>query len=124
MKEGVHPKYFLTKVDCACGNTFTTRSTRQELKLEICGACHPIFTGKQKFLDSAGRIDKFLKKFDQAKLHTEGVKKKKEAEKLAVKRAADRAAAAKKAALATQPTTRAPKKPKVLSSRPVAKKSS
>ena len=97
MKEGIHPKYQVVTLACACGNTFTTRSTRIGLKLDICGACHPVFTGKQKFVDSAGRIDKFLKKFDQAKVHTEAVKKKKQAQKLAAKKAADRAAASKAA---------------------------
>ena len=63
MKEGIHPKYVLTKVVCACGNEFTTRSTRELIKLDICSACHPLFTGKQKLLDREGRVDKFKKRF-------------------------------------------------------------
>ena len=63
MKEGIHPKYVETKVTCGCGNSFTTRSTREELKLDICNMCHPFFTGKLKFLDTAGRIEKFKSKF-------------------------------------------------------------
>jgi len=63
MKTGVHPKYFVTKVHCGCGNEFVTRSTLPELKVDICSECHPFYTGKLKFVDTAGRIDKFKKKF-------------------------------------------------------------
>ncbi|MEM6331015.1 MAG: 50S ribosomal protein L31 [Planctomycetota bacterium] len=63
MKEGIHPNYQETQVTCGCGTTFTTRSTQKELKVDICSTCHPFFTGKLKFVDSAGRIDKFKKKF-------------------------------------------------------------
>jgi len=63
MKEGIHPTYTDCAVSCACGNKFTTRSTRSELKLEICSACHPFFTGKVKMIDTAGRIEKFQKKY-------------------------------------------------------------
>ncbi len=63
MKTGIHPKYDEVTVTCACGNTFTTRSTAGDLKVEICSACHPFFTGKQKLLDTAGRIEKFNKKY-------------------------------------------------------------
>ena len=63
MKEGIHPKYQNTKVTCGCGNTFETRSTRDELKVDICNECHPFYTGKLKFVDTAGRIEKFKNKF-------------------------------------------------------------
>ncbi|MHC4177476.1 MAG: 50S ribosomal protein L31 [Planctomycetota bacterium] len=63
MKEGIHPKYVETEVTCGCGNTFTTRSTRPELKVDICNVCHPFYTGKLKYVDTAGRIEKFQKKF-------------------------------------------------------------
>ncbi|TWT98683.1 50S ribosomal protein L31 [Stieleria varia] len=63
MKEGIHPNYQETTVSCGCGNTFQTRSVRPELKVDICNACHPFYTGKLKFVDTAGRIDKFQKKF-------------------------------------------------------------
>jgi large subunit ribosomal protein L31 len=66
MQEDIHPKYYETPVSCGCGNKFTTRSTRKELKVDICNACHPFFTGKLKFVDTAGRIDKFKKKFAAA----------------------------------------------------------
>ncbi len=66
MQEGIHPEYYDTQVICGCGNTFTTRSTRPELKIDICNTCHPFFTGKLKFVDTAGRIDKFKKKFSGA----------------------------------------------------------
>ena len=63
MKDGIHPNYFETAVKCGCGNTFTTRSTRKELKVDICSVCHPFYTGKLKFVDTAGRIEKFKNKF-------------------------------------------------------------
>ncbi len=64
MKEGIHPNYNENvKVTCACGNVFETSSVKKEIKVDICSACHPFFTGKQKFLDSAGRIEKFQKKY-------------------------------------------------------------
>lgn len=64
MKEGIHPAYHEIKVQCACGETFTTRSTRKdELHVEICSACHPFFTGKQKLVDTAGRVDRFNKRY-------------------------------------------------------------
>lgn len=63
MKPKIHPKYIECKVTCACGNTFDTRSTVGDMKVEICSACHPFFTGKQKLVDSAGRIEKFLRKY-------------------------------------------------------------
>jgi large subunit ribosomal protein L31 len=63
MKKDIHPKYELTTVTCACGNTFETRSTVDSLHVEICSACHPFFTGKQKLVDSAGRVEKFLRKY-------------------------------------------------------------
>ena len=63
MKKGIHPDYVDTAVRCGCGNTFTTRSTRKELVVDICNACHPFYTGKLKYIDSAGRIEKFKKKF-------------------------------------------------------------
>ncbi len=63
MKTGIHPKYKETQVTCACGNTFMTRSTKDEIRVEICSACHPFFTGKQKILDTEGRVEKFLQKY-------------------------------------------------------------
>ncbi|MEX0776376.1 MAG: 50S ribosomal protein L31 [Phycisphaeraceae bacterium] len=63
MKASIHPDYINCKVTCACGNHFDTRSTRPTLHVDICSACHPFFTGKQKFVDTAGRVEKFQKKF-------------------------------------------------------------
>ncbi|HDP68524.1 MAG TPA: 50S ribosomal protein L31 [Candidatus Marinimicrobia bacterium] len=65
MKPKIHPKYEKCTVTCACGNTFETRSTIGDLKVEICSACHPFFTGKQKLVDSAGRIEKFNRKYNR-----------------------------------------------------------
>jgi len=63
MKDKIHPKYVETTVTCGCGNSFQTRSTQAEMKIDICNACHPFYTGKLKFVDTAGRIEKFKKKF-------------------------------------------------------------
>ena len=67
MKKDVHPEYQAFVVTCACGSTFMTRSTKKEIRVEICSQCHPFFTGKQKFIDSAGRIEKFQKKYNDLK---------------------------------------------------------
>jgi len=63
VKEGIHPNYQEVEVRCACGNTFKTRSTKPDLHLEICSACHPFFTGRQKLIDTEGRVERFNKKF-------------------------------------------------------------
>ncbi|NLP11080.1 50S ribosomal protein L31 [bacterium] len=63
MKPGIHPAYNVSTITCACGATFKTRSTIGDLHLEICSSCHPFFTGKQKFIDTAGRVEKFRKKY-------------------------------------------------------------
>jgi large subunit ribosomal protein L31 len=66
MKEKIHPKYVESTVTCACGNTFKTRSTNPEIKVEICSMCHPFFTGKQKIVDTEGRVEKFMAKVEKA----------------------------------------------------------
>ncbi|HCW74919.1 MAG TPA: 50S ribosomal protein L31 [Candidatus Marinimicrobia bacterium] len=66
MKTGIHPAYKLSKVSCACGNSFETYTTIGDISVEICSNCHPFFTGKQKLLDTAGRIDKFRKKYQKS----------------------------------------------------------
>ncbi len=63
MKAKTHPQYVECEVTCSCGNKFKTRSTKKELKVEICSMCHPFFTGQQKFLDTAGKLEKFKKKY-------------------------------------------------------------
>src|SRR6267378_3042302 len=63
MKSGIHPVYKVVTVTCACGESFVTRSTRDDLRLEICAKCHPFFTGKQKLIDSAGRVERFEKRY-------------------------------------------------------------
>jgi large subunit ribosomal protein L31 len=83
MKEGIHPKYEDCTVSCACGYTFKTRSTKPVIKLEICSNCHPFFTGKQKLIDTAGRVEKFQKRFAKTDGKTVVVKKSK---KIAVPR--------------------------------------
>jgi large subunit ribosomal protein L31 len=64
MKAKIHPKYEMTKISCACGNVIETRSTVKDIKVEICSACHPFFTGKQKLVDTAGRIERFRRKYN------------------------------------------------------------
>jgi ribosomal protein L31 len=64
MKKDIHPNYVETTITCACGNVIQTRSTEKDIKVEICSACHPFFTGKQKLVDTAGRIDRFKKRYN------------------------------------------------------------
>ena len=63
MKPKIHPEYHDVTVACACGNTIQTRSTKKDLRVEVCSACHPFFTGKQKLLDAAGRVERFQKRY-------------------------------------------------------------
>ncbi|OGR83214.1 MAG: 50S ribosomal protein L31 [Elusimicrobia bacterium RIFCSPLOWO2_01_FULL_54_10] len=82
MKPGIHPNYVFSTVNCACGHTFQTRSTRPTIRLEICSNCHPFFTGRQKLVDSAGRVERFTKRFEKTQGQTVRTKAK---EKAAVK---------------------------------------
>lgn len=66
MQDDIHPKYHECAVTCGCGSTFSTRATVKELRIEICSVCHPFYSGKQRFVDTAGRVDKFLKKYGKA----------------------------------------------------------
>ena len=104
MREGIHPAYVEATVICACGNTFKTRSTKPMIRLDICSNCHPFFTGRQKFVDSAGRVERFQKRF--AKTSGEAVVKKSAPAKLAK----------------GQTAAMAKKKMKVLSSAPIRTK--
>lgn len=63
MKEKIHPQYFRTTITCACGESFETGSTKESVRVEICSKCHPFFTGKQKFVDTGGRVERFKKKY-------------------------------------------------------------
>jgi large subunit ribosomal protein L31 len=66
MKQGIHPEYHVATVVCACGNRFETMSTQDEVHVEICGICHPFYTGKQRLVDTAGRVDRFKRKYEKA----------------------------------------------------------
>jgi large subunit ribosomal protein L31 len=101
VKPGIHPKYEQVEVRCACGNTFTTRSTKNELHLEICNNCHPFFTGRQKLIDTEGRVERFTKRFG-----AQSAAKSKEAA------AATKAAKAAKAPAAAKTAGKAAKAPK------------
>jgi large subunit ribosomal protein L31 len=63
MKKDIHPVYVESQVHCACGETFVTRSTKKEIRIEICSKCHPFFTGKQKLMDTAGRVERFQRRY-------------------------------------------------------------
>lgn len=67
MKQGFHPVYTETSVTCACGNTFETRATKPEIRVEICSNCHPFFTGKDKLIDTEGRVERFINKYKKKK---------------------------------------------------------
>lgn len=102
MKEKLHPNYEFVEVVCACGNKFTTRSTAKTLKLDICSACHPFFTGKQKLLDTEGMVDKFNKRY--AKTEGKTLVRKPKTEVKA------KAKLAKKPVVAKKPTAKKPAK--------------
>ncbi len=88
MKKDIHPKYYSdAKIICACGNTITTGSTVKEMKVEICAACHPFYTGKKKVLDTTGRVDRFKKLAEKSAKTKATVKTKSKTEKRAVKAA-------------------------------------
>ncbi|MGN0654266.1 MAG: 50S ribosomal protein L31 [Oscillospiraceae bacterium] len=67
MKDGIHPNYEPTTITCACGNVIETSSTKKDIKVEICSKCHPFYTGKQKLVDTGGRVDRFKKRFNMDK---------------------------------------------------------
>ena len=96
MKQGIHPEYVDCVVKCSCGNTFTTRSTKPELKIDICNACHPFYTGTQKLIDTGGRVQRFADRFGAAKdvvAEREAAKKAERAAQIAEREAAARAEA-------------------------------
>ncbi|MBE3599233.1 MAG: 50S ribosomal protein L31 [Limnochordaceae bacterium] len=73
MRAGIHPEYHLTTVTCACGNTFVTGSTRENIRVEVCSACHPFYTGaRQKIVDAGGRVERFRRRVEQAKQARQG----------------------------------------------------
>jgi large subunit ribosomal protein L31 len=77
MKKGIHPKYHQAKVTCACGAEWTVGSTRKEIKLDVCSSCHPFFTGKQKLVDTEGRVERFKRRYGIKEKTSEILKKKK-----------------------------------------------
>jgi len=80
MKKGIHPEYYDTTITCACGNVIKTRSTIKDIKVEVCSACHSFFTGQQKFVDAAGRVEKFQRKYGKKATPSTVPKKKKSEE--------------------------------------------
>ena len=70
MKAKIHPTYVQARVHCTCGNEFTTRSTREELRVEVCSNCHPFYTGRQKLMDTGGRVERFQRRVAKGRLHT------------------------------------------------------
>ncbi len=81
MKKEIHPNYRIATVTCSCGNTFQTKTTVGDLKVEICSKCHPFFTGTQKLIDSAGRVEKYYRRFGKSKNKNENEKQEKEIKK-------------------------------------------
>ena len=105
MKQGIHPEYVDCVVKCSCGNTFTTRSTKPELKIDICNACHPFYTGTQKLIDTGGRVQRFADRFGAAKdvvAEREAAKKAERAAQIAEREAAAAAKAERAAAYAAK----------------------
>ena len=105
MKQGIHPEYVDCVVKCSCGNTFTTRSTKPELKIDICNACHPFYTGTQKLIDTGGRVQRFADRFGAAKdvvAEREAAKKAERAAQIAEREAKAAAKAERAAAFAAK----------------------
>lgn len=80
MKQGIHPEYVETNVTCSCGNTFTTRSVKSDLHVELCNQCHPFYTGKQKLVDTGGRVERFQKKYAASRARAEAAAQRPETE--------------------------------------------
>jgi large subunit ribosomal protein L31 len=100
MKEGIHPDYPPATVSCACGNTFVTRSTRGDFQVDVCSNCHPFYTGTQKLIDAAGRVDRFRKRYEAQQAQAKDAKEAKEAKKEKLARASEEAKAAEAPAAA------------------------
>ena len=89
MKQGIHPTYYPnSQIICACGNTWTTGSTRKQIRTDVCSACHPFFTGEQRIVDTAGQVDRFMRRLQQAEERAAQVKVQQQAEEAARKAAA------------------------------------
>src|SRR5665647_343419 len=110
MKKDIHPKYEEATVHCSCGNTFTTRSTKPELHVELCSQCHPFYTGKQKLVDSGGRVERFKRRFEKAEPVKAAPVKAAPAKAEATKAAPAKAAPAKAAPAKAAPAKAAPAK--------------
>jgi large subunit ribosomal protein L31 len=93
MKQGIHPDYVVATVHCSCGNTFSTRSTRSDLRVEICSNCHPFYTGKQKLVDTGGRVERFQRRYAKQQADQAVASKAREADRAAAARAREREAA-------------------------------
>ncbi|MDP9367820.1 MAG: 50S ribosomal protein L31 [Chloroflexota bacterium] len=112
MKAAIHPNYVEATVTCACGNTFTTRSTKPQLRTDLCGVCHPFYTGEQRIVDSAGQVERFMKRMESASAGTARPSKRQQRltaraeERAAQQRQAQEAAAAAAAEEAAQVDTR------------------
>ena len=107
MKQGIHPDYVVATVHCSCGNTFTTRSTRSELRVEICSNCHPFYTGKQKLVDTGGRVERFQRRYAKQQADQAEAANAREADRAATAKAREREAA-RAAAAAERPAEEAP----------------
>jgi large subunit ribosomal protein L31 len=107
MKQGIHPDYKLATVHCACGNTFQTRSTQDDIHLDVCSVCHPYFTGKQRLMDTAGRVERFRRKWSKPEGESSKSESKPEAESKPAAKAKGKQKAAAEATVeadaATQP---------------------
>lgn len=107
MKPGIHPEYVECTVTCSCGNTFKTHATKPEIRVEICNACHPFYTGQQKFVDTGGRVQRFANKFGSASASVAEREEKRKAERAQAALAAEEKRKAERAAKAAEKEKRA-----------------
>lgn len=117
MKAGIHPLYINSKVVCACGNSFETRSTKEVIKLEICSSCHPFYTGQQRLVDTAGRVERFNKRFSA----TAGKTVERKPVKTTVKKVEHVGSVAKRSKTLTTAPTKAKKDEKTAAKKPAKK---
>ncbi|MEG0375714.1 MAG: 50S ribosomal protein L31 [Raoultibacter sp.] len=122
MKQGIHPDYVDCTVKCSCGNTWQTRSTKPELRIDLCNECHPFYTGNQKLIDTGGRVQRFSDKFGAAKETVAAREAAKKAERVAAAEAAEAAKKAERDAKAAEKAARAAEFAKKAESEPVAEK--
>ncbi len=122
MKTEIHPEYMETRVHCSCGNEFVTRSTRETLTVELCNECHPFYTGKQKLVDTGGRVERFRKRTEKTDKQALASKKAKRADKAKIKKSDAKPSSAAKSTTSKPARPKSAPRPKQAAQKPEAEK--